>query len=992
MVTSVYAQTLPEPERCNTPQGTFDCLPTDGSTTDSGEVNPPGVSKRCAESYEEWLQNPRMSYWVNDEQVTAAWKEGERSRQFLYWILSHKSIDKAPVLLAIWGVSRNIAVFLLVLVAMFMGLGVIIGRFNIGIISDLQSRVNIMPLFRKLFLLILFVVMSATFFLIIVEISDILMEFFIKRMGGNQLFNIFYLDTTGTGIDASEKSYQQFQGCRNLNVNVLESYRTSMFLIRFTNMSYYAIGIMMILRKIILWFLMFVSPFLALLMPFTFIRNTGWIWIGVFFQWVFYGPLFGLFLGGMRFIWNDAIIHIPYIFDFSRRNGSNIRDVIYPTAINILYGGPAQNQSDPISRLGIRNTSSYVDTFVEYVISLIMMWTAVLLPWLLLRIFRDYCCEGIYAMKNFLMAMYDKPSPGAPPPSSPTPSPVQTFGTSRAVDEEKTTVEKTRLETITEIKKASTEEIHRSMNVYVSKLTDIARFETDKIAHETVTKNIEYLKNPMSAETAVDRQRFMNIRTELSERAMKGDEVAKRTMMVLSSKFSKDISDKKSILHSIPVLEKTQNLEQIVQNISSQTGAPINTTSQVINTYYQTISNNKQTVQSIAQTTNTSTQNVENVLKNMSEVTTVNTPVHQVIQTLAQKSGVSEDKVREIIRESSVAAKSSSLINTVSTLQQISRDTVEKLVDTIPQVVVQTVLKEPISQKVSEKTNIDTQQSNNVINNLFTQFAQDNRMVQLVTSETNIPSEQVVSVVNQFIQHNQTQNNFQDVLQNISNNTSLKEEQIKQVIKTVAETIKNNNTIVKKVADAHKTTDVVVEKAIAEQVPAIIAPQKDTIASIEVPPTIPIEEYEQTKSMWVNHYEKGEIPETENITSRKDWVMSDVITITNILNKLVSPNEEIRLQGIDEVGYILPIFMINKLSGAELLVYLKTKLEAAKQVQHDLEKEEEIKAKLEKKDEEEKIEVKRETKKEKEKELQMEEELPEEEKDEQKNTTENMNN
>lgn len=842
-ITSIHAQDKIEPEICTTPQGSFSCLLEDGGLTDSGEVTPPGLSKRCASSYQEWQENPRMSYWVNDEKVTAAWKEGERSRQFLYWVVSHNSIDTAPAIFKVWSVSRNIAIFLLVLVAMFMGLGVIVGRLNIGIISDMQSRLNIMSLFKKLFFLILFVIMSATFFITIVQLADILMEFFIKRMGGSQLFNIFYLGGVGDGMSASEQSYQQFQGCKNLNVNTLESYRTSMFLIRFTNMSYYAIGIMMILRKIVLWFLMFVSPFLAILMPFTLIRNTGWIWIGVFFQWVFYGPLFGLFLGSMRLIWNDAIVHIPYIFDFSRRNGTNIRDVIYPTAINILYGGPAQNQTDPITHLGVRNTSSYVDTFAEYIISLIMMWVAVLLPWLLLRIFRDYCCDGIYAMRNALVSLYDKPIPPSPSPSDIPPKPSRTFETSKIISEEKKVVEKTKLESIQEIKRASTEEIHKSLDMHMSKLTDIARFETNKIAREQVTRNIEYIKNPMRADTPTERQRYMNIRTELAERAIKGDELAKHTMVVLSSRDTEVIHNKQEIAKTISTIEDKQGTQEIVKNISSKVGAPISTTSQIINTYYHSASQNNQVVSAIANTTNTQVQNVKNILKQIASLSESDMPITQVISTIAKDNNISEQNVREVIKESSKDVK-----------------------------------------KVIEKEEL-------------------------------------------FVKE--------------------------------------------------KTTPEIAEKAVSEHIQAITSINKEISPKITVPTSVPIEEYEQTKSMWINHYENSEIPVTENISSRREWLQTDVVTITNLLNKLTSENEEIRLQGLEEVGYILPIFMINKLSGDELVVYLKAKLEAAKQVKNDLDKEDEIKAKLEKESDKEsdKVKIEVDRKGEEEKALEMEREM-----------------
>jgi len=83
--------------------------------------------------------------------------------------------------------------------------------------------------------------------------------------------------------------------------------------------------------------------------------------------------------------------------------------------------------------------------------------------------------------------------------------------------------------------------------------------------------------------------------------------------------------------------------------------------------------------------------------------------------------------------------------------------------------------------------------------------------------------------------------------------------------------------------------------------------------------------------MWKDQYERGEVPVSDKIKSRDQWVEQDVIFITNTLNKLVSESPEIKQEGLDELGYILPIFLINNLKGDQLLVYLKAKLEAAKE-------------------------------------------------------------
>jgi hypothetical protein len=104
--------------------------------------------------------------------------------------------------------------------------------------------------------------------------------------------------------------------------------------------------------------------------------------------------------------------------------------------------------------------------------------------------------------------------------------------------------------------------------------------------------------------------------------------------------------------------------------------------------------------------------------------------------------------------------------------------------------------------------------------------------------------------------------------------------------------------------------------------------------------------------MWVEHYSKGEVPVTERIKTREDWVTEETVRLTNILNKLVSMDEEIRSQGLTEVADIIPFFILGNMNLQEIATYLKGKLAAAQEVSTMLEKEKSIKEKLIKNSEE----------------------------------------
>lgn len=772
-----------------------------------------GKGEECVGGdYAKFKSDPaKYHIWIEDTEVTTQGKSNDRARQFIYWVTTHSSINNHPVLTKIWTTTRNISYFFVILTAVLLGMGIIVGQR-----TNFETGIKLWPAVTKILLSILYIAFSATVVIAVIQLSGIIMKFFIENLGGKDLFNIYF-----SGI-SQEKNYLDFVGCRDLNVRVQEAVQTEMFVLRLTNISYYFMGGMLLLREIILWFLLFVSPFLAILLTFSFIKNVGTIWIRVFFQWVFYGPLLALFLGGMAAIWQYGI---PFIFDFSRTNTT--AGYIYPTAINILYGGPAQT-------LAITNNGNYIDTYVEYLITLLMLWAVTIFPWFLLRTLRDNCCDGINAMKNMMLANLNPGHPNGPSPSPVPPTNLGSkVGTEMKISKEMETTVKTKIETIEEIKKAKTEDISRSLNIKASSITDIANFETNKTLNETANKNISYLKNPIQASTPAERQKYMNIRTELSSRAAKSDFKARQVINVFTT-------------------SKIQQ-SQVRQNL-------ITTLPKMI-------------------------------------------PVNQMVSFRVK---LPEEKIRQI---------SSSIANMVVNTKNII-------------------------ETISQKTGVSAAKTTEVIN--------------MLNQNTNTPAT--------------------DMVQKISNDTSLEKEKVSSVIKEFSTQVKSNVNIIEVAAKENSLSTEQVNKVIKAQAPVISEPEKNIEQNIIIPKTVSIDEYEQVKKMWTQQYEKGEVPVTENIKTRDVWVDKDIVVITNTLNKLFSPDIQIKQQGLDEVGYILPIFLVNNLSGEQLVTYLKAKIEAARTVKDLLDREKEVTERL-KVGAEEKVDVLKPKKKEAEKTMEMSEKL-----------------
>ena len=171
--------------------------------------------------------------------------------------MTKSAIDQHPAIRQIWTTTQNITLFLFLVVAALFGLGYIVGQR-----SDFQLKMQIWPIIYKIGAGLLYIVFSYAIIMTFIQLSEVLMKFFIEALGGNRLFNIYF-----AGSESKEASYALFGGCRDLNYKVQEAIRSEIVLMKITNITYYVMAIMVLLRKILLWFLLFAAPFLALLMP-----------------------------------------------------------------------------------------------------------------------------------------------------------------------------------------------------------------------------------------------------------------------------------------------------------------------------------------------------------------------------------------------------------------------------------------------------------------------------------------------------------------------------------------------------------------------------------------------------------------------------------------------------------------------------------------------------------------------------------------------------
>jgi len=520
---------------------------------------------------------PQDGAWVSDSDVTFVGKIGARAGSFLDWTLqnynwSFVSNGQNP-LASFWATIRNI-------VYAFIAIFVLITAFVL--IVTRGRSITVMRFIPRFILIVLLVTFSFALAQFIYQIVDIIQGFFLKNPDAASVVihpfiwqgNLLYI-----GFD-----YQNFMGYKIYGSAYDESAFISLLLVKLTAITYYAMVGILLLRKIILWFFIIISPIFPLLLLYSPIRNTAKIWIGEFFRWLLYAPIFAILLSGLVYIWRAGI---PLKFDFVPEN------VVYPTAINILLGGPGQTLSPT-------NSINNSNTFALYVVALLMLWVVILLPFLLLRIFLSYfnsiaMGENIW-MKQFVrngssfLGMDRNPSPQ---PQSPLPS--QSTGMARSIPfSAKIEIPEVKTQNMSSniFSKASSQissqmaslhsvqssnEIFRLTNLTVPTMRDIARYETSTISsdiskHEEITKVHEVLEkiaNPSALSTPVEQQQYVALQGKLVTEEQKGNYLAKIILEAANTVYASSSSSNLTTSSALSATTSTINKQEEITRLGN---------------------------------------------------------------------------------------------------------------------------------------------------------------------------------------------------------------------------------------------------------------------------------------------------------------------------------------------------------------------------------------------------------------------------------------
>ena len=785
--------------------------------------------------------------WIPDPEVTFVGKNAARAGLLLNWALDASNFQWVylPIntttnkteqnpLLPFWTTIFRIVGSLLLLLV--LGTAFIL-------IATRGRSITIKRFIPRFILIVLLVFFSFSILQFIYQIADVIQLFFLRSptySTPTSVVNISQKDLLSVAID-----YSTFQGFRLSGDGNTESAFMSLLLLKFTTITYYVMVGVLILRKIILWFFIILSPIFPLLLLYKPVRNTGKIWIGEFFRWVLYAPLFSIFLAGLVSLWTTAI-PLNFLATVTTDN--------FPTAINIELGAPGQ-------KVDLTHSVSNIGTFAEYAIALLMLWVVILLPFILLQMLLNYMNTISFKETPWMQQLisrsptFFKPPPTSPLPSSPPPERYQSTGLAKSLPYDNAISLQRR--STTDVSPKTPEkmdvEILQLTNLSVPTMRDIARFETDHLSATNSSQKQEVSRMQESLAHVANPQGLVHAR--LQQESQKGNILAKNILNAASSVSRRsNLASAQQVMTAISnpgfassslQRDKATALRQIIMQ-ESEKGNPTATAF----------------IASMNGLNKTELSNIGQVLQNLAHPDSIQNIAQQ--QTFARFFAA---LTQESQTNNPLAMSMLTVIKTMST------NTKGADIATVT--------------KLREQLREESQKGNKLANDFLA-----------LTDTTKV--------------------------------------------------INDVQTLLRKLVVAEQKGD-----QLATKILALFAENgvqaKSSVATLPLAnriQTVSIEDYEAVKKMWIENYQKMDIPQNleGSIKDRRSWITTDRDNINETIALLSSMNQEKIDEGMQHVSNILPFLLIGGFSQTEIIAYLKAKLQAGKEVleqlQHNDEEEE----------------------------------------------------
>lgn len=867
----------------------------------AGNANPPAAPQQQQAPAAPGQQAPAQGgrtpppegLWVADPEVTFIGKNAARSGNLLDWTLRNynwvcvKQVQTNQLNQYQCDDSENpLARFWLLIVSFIVVplLFVVIIATAIVIIITRGKSLTIMKFIPRFVAVIVLIVFSYTLLSFLYQFTDVIQGFFLRSDPAKICPPncISQKDLLYVGW-----KYEDFVGLRLLHDYYAESAFMSLLLTKLTALTYFVMVGILLMRKIILWFFIIVSPIFPLLLLYYPVRNTGKIWIGEFFRWLLYAPLFAMFLNGLVYMWRQQI---PLLF-IPPQGAAAINDksqIIYPTAVNILLGGPKQFVTPD-------NSVNLTETFALYVVALIMLWVVILLPWILLQIFLDYASNfspGESAVMKTLVSMSGNkkaapggggggigPNPGGAAINLPFAKKFQiptnltskfsTPPTGAAKELKQSTTNSSRFAQPMSLPNAQIKAQALTLaNVSVPSMRDIAKYDIASYSRDTasqkevqaVRESLAKIANPANTTNVVEKSKYSEIRERLTKESMQGNLLAT------------------SILNAAGTSSKSQ-----AQG-------------------------------SVASATKVSSNQMKNML-----------------QQIAKPAGTSSSSSSASSQTSVVNKEKMTQLNEMLTKE--SKDNNNQLATSLLSVneKTSTAEVEKIKDQLVEAGGKGDKVATTVLTQLNTMAKQEEQSTQVKSVLQQVANPATASDPEANVKMSKMQ---QDLMKASKEGNDLATSILKVSDKTSKEEIEK---IQEKIKLAQQKGD-----TIAAELASMTGSVSTAAPAVNRVQTVSKEDYDAVRQMWKENYSNLAVPEGM-AGSRSDWIKEDIGNIDKIVGMLSSTDKEKVEQGMDEVSNILPFLLMGGFSQTEIIAYLKAKQDAAKDVVSSIAADEETK-------------------------------------------------
>lgn len=475
---------------------------------------------------------------------------------------SKEKVSQSQTLREMWWYAFKLCLFLYLAVALVIGFGFI---FKAQWIDRWR---------RNLPWLLVSLVGAALSYVILTFVMQLVanaMAIFMKTINADALLQIKY-------------KYSEVQGLTSADIGKLEVVRNTIMLLRIATATAYAVGGILLLRVVVLWMLTVVVPFVMPFIAFPITQSLGRIWVREFVRWLLVGPLIALFLFVSNKIWTSGDFPEP-----PPTTNANATQEGYGSATEIGIKPPSSSVSsfDINTSAGTTDTDLTTDSYTKYIISLIMLWVSILLPWLLLRFAINLMNEASVKWyernreSSFVKQLERimKPLPPARPPTGPAGSmlglkeklllPARELHIAPAAARQARTAMERAAQEPTRAGVQITEEIARQKHLaspisttntlklaglsqtgdVIEKLTrsreenqsltELTRLEQKPTTVSEVVSEIEKLQKPEVISNTTDRQRISDLKDHLIVNEAKADHTARAIITTVKNDTNK---------------------------------------------------------------------------------------------------------------------------------------------------------------------------------------------------------------------------------------------------------------------------------------------------------------------------------------------------------------------------------------------------------------------------------------------------------------------